>query len=105
MFVAGDLNFYGRVIAEAVARIEGASGRVVILLDKVDTADRLTLRVERLPGHDVAPEEVRLALLDAYPDVYSSLEAGILALRIEVVDYLAPMAKTFRIADARAAEV
>src|SRR5205807_775340 len=59
MFVAGDMNLYGNVIANAVASVPGASGKVAIALDKVDLTDRLVLHVE---GKGIKPEAVQQAL-------------------------------------------
>lgn len=99
MFVAGDMNFYGNVIAEAVAKLLGANGRLEIRLDKVDLTDRLTLRLE---GNGIEETEVRQALFDLYPELPGNIANGNLILVIEPNVRLDGQIKALKIVDARA---
>jgi phenylacetate-CoA ligase len=101
MFVAGDLNLYGRRIAEALQQVAGATGVVEIVLDKADHVDRLTLRVERRAGQEVHPIPVREAVLAIYPELRTSLEVGALEMSIEPVERLDLGAKAYRVIDHR----
>jgi phenylacetate-CoA ligase len=101
MFVAGDLNLYGRRIAEALRQVPGASGRVEIVIDKVGDTDRVTLRVERVGGAEVREADVRAAILGIYPEMRASLDARVLEVRIEPVEQLNAGAKAYRVNDRR----
>jgi phenylacetate-CoA ligase len=100
MFVAGDMNLYGNVIANAVARVNGASGRMAILLDRVDLTDRMVLRVE---GSGVEDEAVRQALFTAYPELRTNTANENLILEIDPNVNLGSQAKGFKVVDRRAA--
>jgi phenylacetate-CoA ligase len=80
MIVAGDMNLYGQVIAGRIAQVPEATGRVELVLDKVELTDRLRLRVE---GTGVDPIAVRQALCDAYPETPTNIRNGSLILEIE----------------------
>jgi phenylacetate-CoA ligase len=101
VFVAGDLNLSGRRIAEALRQVPGTSGRVDIVVDRVDFVDRVTLRVERAPGTEIREADVRAALLGIYPEMQASLDARMLAVRIEPVERLDAGAKAYRVIDRR----
>jgi phenylacetate-CoA ligase len=98
MMVVGDMNLFGNVIAEAVGKVPGASGRVEIRVDKVELTDRMTLRVE---GNDVGVEAVRQALFAAYPELPTNIDNGNLMLEIEPDVALGQQIKTLRIVDRR----
>lgn len=98
MFVAGDMNLYGNVIADAVAKVAGTSGRVALHLDKVELTDRLTVRVE---GHGVSADDVRNALFAAYPELRVNTANGNLILEIETDVDLGRQIKALKIVDAR----
>lgn len=98
MFVAGDLNLYGRVIADAITRVEGAKGRVELRIDKVDLTDRLVVRVA---GSAVEEEAVRQALYDAYPQVAREVQNENLLLAIETDVDLEDQIKAVKIVDER----
>jgi phenylacetate-CoA ligase len=101
MFVAGDMNLYANVIADAVARVNGASGRIAILLDRVDLTDRMVVRLE---GSGVEEEAVRQALFTAYPELRTNTANGNLILEIEPNVNLGSQAKGFKVVDRRAAK-
>lgn len=98
MFVAGDMNLYGNIIANAVAGVSGASGRLAILLDKAELTDRLRLRVE---GHNVEVDQVKQALFAAYPELRPNIGNGNLLLDIEPNVTLESQQKALKIVDAR----
>jgi phenylacetate-CoA ligase len=98
MFVVGDMNLYGHVLADAVARVAGADGRIAILLDRVDLTDRMVLRVE---GTGVDEEEVRRALLTAYPELGTNTANGNLILEIEPNVSLGGQTKALKVVDRR----
>ncbi len=49
MIVAGDMNLFGRVIADAVSTVSGATGRILLMVVKDGLADKLTIKVEGIP--------------------------------------------------------
>ena len=98
MFVAGDMNLYGSVIVDAMAKVAGTSGRVVLRLDKVGLTDRLTVRVE---GSGVNADDVRNALFTAYPELRVNTANGNLILAIETDVDLGRQIKALKIVDAR----
>lgn len=100
MMVAGDMNLYGNIIADAVGRIAGANSRLAIVIDKVDLTDRLTLRVE---GNGLTEDQVKQALIGAYPEVTANLDNGNLLLRIEPNVALNGQLKALKIQDTRLA--
>lgn len=102
MFVAGDMNLYGNVIADAVAKVAGTSGRVVLRLDKAELTDRLTVRVE---GRGVNADDVRNALFTAYPELRVNTANGNLILEIETDVDLGRQIKALKIVDSRQASV
>ena len=98
MFVAGDMNLYGNVIAGAVGKVAGAVGRVAAEIDKVNLTDRVRLRVEgAAPG-----EEVLKAVLAAYPEMEGNIANGNLILEVEPGADLGQQVKAFKISDKRA---
>ncbi len=98
MFVAGDMNFYGHVIAEAISRMEGATGRIAIHIDKVDLLDHVEIHVE---GCELTSEMVRNSLFLAYPEMKSSLNSRYMKLSIHIVSQLSDQIKSLRIVDSR----
>jgi phenylacetate-CoA ligase len=98
MIVAGDMNLYGQVIAGRVAQVPQATGRVELVLDKVELTDRLQLRVE---GAGVDPSAVRQTLYDAYPETPVNIRAGNLILEIETGVDLGDQIKSLTIVDRR----
>jgi phenylacetate-CoA ligase len=98
MIVAGDMNLYGHVIADRIARMPAATGRIELVLDKVELTDRLRLRVE---GADPNPEQIRRALYDAYPEMPMNIQNGNLILEIETGVDLGDQIKALHITDRR----
>jgi phenylacetate-CoA ligase len=98
MIVAGDMNLYGHVIADAAAKVAGSSGRVAIGLDKVELTDRLVLRVE---GAGTPEEKVRQALFEVYPELRTNVANGNLVLTIETDVDLGRQIKALKIVDKR----
>jgi phenylacetate-CoA ligase len=98
MVVAGDMNLYGNVMAEAIADILGTSGRIEIRTDKEGLADRLLLRVE---GTGVSEQEVREVLFETYPVMRTNIANDILVLEIEVNADLRGQIKAVKILDRR----
>jgi phenylacetate-CoA ligase len=98
MFVAGDMNLYGRVMAKTIGQVPGTSGHVELVLDKVDLTDRLAVRVE---GRGVEEAKIRKALFDAYPKLRSNIDNGNLILEIEIDVDLSDQIKALRIKDTR----
>lgn len=98
MFVAGDMNLYGHLLAEAAGKAPGASGRVTIWVDKVDLTDRIRLKVE---GSNVLESDVRNHLYDIYPELPHNLAVGNLLLDIEVNVRLNDQFKAVKMIDLR----
>ncbi len=98
MMVAGDMNLFGKVIAEAVTEIVGTSGRLEIILEKVELTDRMTMRIE---GEAIDEERVRRSLFDAYPEMNENIDNGNLLLDIECNVKLCDQHKSLRIRDRR----
>lgn len=98
LIVAGDMNLYGNVLANAIAQIPRASGRVAILLDKLGLTDRLLVRVE---GEGVSEEKVRQVLFRTYPELPTNIANGNLVLVIDVGVRLGKQIKALKIEDAR----
>ena len=99
MLVAGDMNLHGQAIADQVAGLPGATGRVELALDKVALTDRLRLRVE---GHGLEAPAIQRALAEAYPELPDRLRHGLLILEIETGADLGGQLKPFKIVDRRA---
>ncbi|MDF2874686.1 MAG: Phenylacetate--CoA ligase [Sporomusa sp.] len=97
MFVAGDMNLYGRVIADAIGKVPGTTGRVAVLIEKAGLADKLTVKAEGTP----AAELVEKALKAAYPQLAVNTGNGSLYLAIEVVRDLGQQIKDLKIIDLR----
>lgn len=97
MLVAGDMNIYGRVIAEAVGTIPETTGRVLITAVKDGLTDKLIITVE---GH-AGVEEIKEALLRAYPELGVNLKNGNLHLGIELVNSLDSQIKNVKVLDLR----
>lgn len=98
MFVAGDMNLYGNVIADAASKVAGTSGRIALRLDKVELTDRLTVDVE---GRGVSADDVRNALFAAYPELRANAANGNLILEIETDVDLRRQIKALKIVDRR----
>ncbi len=98
MFVAGDMNLFGSVIADSIARVTGTSGQIALLVDKVDLTDRLTVCVE---GRGVRVDDVRNALFVAYPEMRVNTANGNLVLAIEPDVDLGRQIKACKIVDTR----
>lgn len=98
MIVAGDMNLYGQVIADRVTEVSEATGRIEVVLDKVELTDRLRLRVE---GAGVDPEAIRQVLYDAYPELPVNIRNGNLILKVETDVDLDDQIKALRIVDRR----
>lgn len=98
LIVAGDMNLFGQVLAEAVARVAGATGRMALVVDKVDLTDRLRLAVE---GNGVVETEVRAHLYTAYPELAHNLSIGNIQLEIETDVRLTDQFKAVKIVDLR----
>lgn len=97
MIVAGDMNIYGRVIAEAVGKVPGTTGRVLITVAKEGLTDKLTITVE---GH-ADEKEIQEDLLRSYPELGVNMKNGNLHLAIELVNILASQIKDVKILDLR----
>lgn len=97
MIVAGDMNIYGRVIADEVGKIDGTTGRVLITVSKEGLTDKILVMVE---GY-VAEEKIQKALLSAYPELGENMKNGNLRLAIESVNSLASQIKDVKILDLR----
>ena len=98
MFVVGDMNLFANVVATAVERITGATGRITIELDRVDTTDRLVVHVE---GKDVNEDAVRRALFAVYPEFPANISNGNALLEIQVNVALRSQIKAFKVVDRR----
>lgn len=99
MIVAGDMNLFGRVIASQIAQIPEATGRVKLVLDKVELRDRLRVQVE---GPGVISEAIRQVLYDAYPELPANIQIGNIILEIETGVDLEDQIKGLKIVDQRA---
>ncbi len=97
MIVAGDMNLYGRVIADAIEKVSGTTGRVALLIEKAGLADKLTVKAEGTPDKEL----VKDALIAAYPQLAVNSENGSLCLAVEVVSELGPQIKNLKIVDLR----
>ncbi|MDF2633655.1 MAG: Phenylacetate--CoA ligase [Pelosinus sp.] len=97
MIVAGDMNLYGRVISDAVSSVSGATGRVLLTVDKESLRDKLMIKVEGKAN----PELVQKALLAVYPELALNTQNGNLSLNIETAIDLGSQIKDIRIIDLR----
>lgn len=98
MIVAGDMNLFGRVIAEAVGTVHGATGRIVVTVAKEDgLGDVLTVKAEGAPDKEL----VKKALWAAYPELAVNTKNGNLSLLIETVMELGSQIKDVKIIDLR----
>ncbi len=97
MIVAGDMNLYGRVIADAISTVAGTTGRVALVVEKAGLADKLTVKVEGTPPQELLAN----MLLKAYPQLAVNTENGSLYLLIEVVSDLGQQIKDVKIIDLR----
>lgn len=98
MVVAGDMNLYGQVIADAIGTVPGATGRVRLEFDKAELTDRLRVNVE---GHDANAGEVRGKVFAAYPELRENTRNGNLILEIETGADLSGQIKAVKIVDRR----
>jgi len=98
MVVAGDMNLYGQVIADALATIAGATGRVRLEFDKVELTDRLRVRIE---GGQVNVDEARARMFETYPELRENTANGNLILEIETGANLDGQIKSVKILDRR----
>ena len=98
LLLVGGLHLYAGVIADALAKLPGASGRLALIIDQVDRLDRLTLRVE---GRGVAPAEVRQRLLARYPELDEPLANGGILLQIDPDANLGGQLKALQVDDRR----
>jgi len=100
MVVAGDMNFYGHVIADAIGKVTGATGRVRLEFDKAELTDRLRVNVE---GHDANADEVRGKMFATYPELRDATRTrnGNLNLEIETGADLGEQIKAVKIVDRR----
>ena len=99
LLVTGDMNLYGHILAEAVAHVAGASGRIALLLDTRNMIDRLVVQVE---GSGIAAEAVRQALFAVYPEMPGAIASGRWDLEVRTGVDLGTQIKAFKIVDARA---
>lgn len=97
MIVAGDMNLFGRVIADAVGTVAGATGRIHLTVSKEGLYDKLTLQAEGKPDKEM----VRQALLSAYPELAVNTKNGNLSLVIETAIDLGSQIKDVKIVDVR----
>lgn len=97
MIVAGDMNFYGRVIADAVGRVPGSTGRVAVMVEKEGLADKITVKAEGQADRTV----VENALLAEYPQLMVNTKNGSLLLAIEIVQDLGKQIKNVKVHDLR----
>jgi phenylacetate-CoA ligase len=98
MIVAGDMNLYGNIIADAIGRVDGANGRIEIVVERQNQTDHMTVRVE---GDGVQEEHVRRVLYEVYPELAESVNNGVFALMLESNVKLASQAKALKIRDSR----
>jgi phenylacetate-CoA ligase len=97
MIVAGDMNLFGRVIADAVGTVSGATGRIILTVVKEGLYDKLTIKVEGKPDKEL----VQKALLEAYPELAVNTKNGNLSLIIETAIDLGSQIKDVKIIDLR----
>ncbi len=98
LIVAGDLNLYGSVIADAVTDIPGAGRRVRLRVSTVDLVDHLAVDVE---GDEVSEDSVRKGLFSVYPEARASVESGQLVVEIATGVDLSDQIKALKIVDRR----
>jgi phenylacetate-CoA ligase len=96
--IVSDRSMYAQVIADAVGSVPGASGRVEIVLDRVDLVDRMRLRVE---GESAYEKDVRGALFSTYPKLEGEVENGNIFLEIETGVDLSGQIKSLKLVDNR----
>lgn len=97
MVVAGDMNLYGRVIADAVGKINGTTGRIQLMINKQGLADKLTVKVEGKADKEM----VERALLAVYPELAVNTKNGNLHLVIETITDLGSQIKDVKVVDLR----
>jgi phenylacetate-CoA ligase len=97
MIVAGDMNLFGRVIADAVGTVLGATGRVILTVVKDGLCDKLTIQAEGEPDKEM----VQQALLSVYPELAVNTKNGNLRLIIDTVIDLGTQIKDVKIIDLR----
>ena len=98
MIVAGDMNLYGNVIANALLEVPGATGRLAIEVSRQQLTDTLLLKVE---GAAVNAETVREVLLRIYPELRVNTGNENLTLQIEPTGKLDGQLKNVSIKDQR----
>ncbi|SEO64203.1 phenylacetate--CoA ligase family protein [Propionispora vibrioides] len=97
MIVAGDMNLYGRVIADAVGKVPKTTGRILVRVEKAGLVDQLTVQVEGQPDEIL----VQAALQKAYPELAVNMKNGNLQLVIEPISSLGQQIKDIRVRDLR----
>ena len=97
MLVVNDMGLNGQGFADRVAELPGNTGRVKIVLDKVDLTDRLIIRVEGAVDEAV----VRCLFFDIYPEMEENYRVGNVFLKIETGADLSHQIKGMRIRDRR----
>jgi phenylacetate-CoA ligase len=97
MIVAGDMNLYGRVIADAISKVSDATGRIKLTVAKEGVSDTMTITVEGKSSK----ESVHKALLAVYPELTINTQNGNLHLIIETSLDLGSQIKDVKIMDLR----
>ena len=98
MIIVGDMNLYGRIIADAVAKVKGTTGRMSIHLEKTGLTDKLVLNIE---GKDINKNDVKQVLFASYPELKVNSKNGNLILVIETGVNLGNQIKDIKITDNR----
>ena len=98
MIIVGDMNLYGRIIAEAVAKVKGTTGRMSICLEKTGLTDKLVLNIE---GKDINENDVKQVLFEVYPELKVNSKNGNLIFVIETGVNLGSQIKNIKIMDNR----
>ncbi len=91
------MNFYGRVIADAVGKIDGTTGRIQLAVEKQGLTDKLIVKVEGKPSNEL----VERALLAVYPELAVNTKNGNLHLVVEITNDLGPQIKDVKVVDLR----
>ncbi|WP_378956955.1 phenylacetate--CoA ligase family protein [Pelosinus sp. sgz500959] len=97
MIVAGDMNLYGRVIADAVGKVSGTTGRIMLTVTKEGLTDKLMVKVEGGPDKEL----VEMAILKVYPELVVNTKNGNLHFLVEAVNDLGSQIKDVKVVDLR----